>query len=121
MKEELKELLSEEEYEVIVNKGTEKPGSGKLLKEKRSGFYHCRVCGEKLFTSKHKFDSGCGWPSFFDGENIEKSMDLSHGMMRIEITCSKCGAHLGHLFDDGPLPTGLRYCVNSVSLDFKPN
>ncbi len=112
--------LTDEEYEVTQNCGTEPPFTGKYLNEKSKGTYHCKVCDQKLFNSNSKYDSGTGWPSFFDQipESIDTKEDNSHGMTRTEILCKKCGAHLGHLFSDGPLPTGSRYCVNSLSLNF---
>lgn len=120
---EWKELLTPEQYEVLRNKSTEKPFSGKYVNHTAKGIYVCAGCGTELFSSGDKFDAGCGWPSFSaalaDGRILEKQ-DLSHGMVRTEIVCAKCGGHLGHIFNDGPKPTGLRYCVNSVSLDFKP-
>lgn len=118
-----KQRLSPEQYEVLRNKATERPFSGKFVNTTAQGTYVCAACGAELFSSKDKFDAGCGWPSFSDalaeGRIVEKP-DLSGGMVRTEIQCARCGGHLGHLFDDGPKPTGLRYCVNSVSLDFKP-
>ena len=118
-----KQHLSEEELEVTQNCGTEPPFSGKLLNEKRQGIYLCVVCKETLFESNTKFESGSGWPSFFDSiENkITKKKDFSHGMVRIEITCAFCDAHLGHVFNDGPAPSGQRYCVNSLSMEFVAN
>ena len=118
-----KQHLSEEELEVTQNCGTEPPFSGKLLNEKRQGIYLCVVCRETLFESNTKFESGSGWPSFFDSiENkITKKKDFSHGMVRIEITCAFCDAHLGHVFNDGPAPSGQRYCVNSLSMEFVAN
>jgi peptide-methionine (R)-S-oxide reductase len=118
-----KQHLSEEELEVTQNCGTEPPFSGKLLNEKRQGIYLCVVCRETLFESNTKFESGSGWPSFFDSiENkITKKKDFSHGMVRIEITCAFCDAHLGHVFNDGPAPSGQRYCVNSLSMKFVAN
>ena len=116
-----KEKLTEEEFRVCRLKGTEHPFSGTLLDNKEQGEYLCKCCGAKLFTSEHKFDSGCGWPSFdaqSDDNNVDYQADNSHGMQRIEIVCSNCDAHLGHVFDDGPTSTGKRYCVNSVSLAF---
>lgn len=116
--EELKSRLTEEEYNVLRNKGTEAPFSGKLLHDDRDGMYKCKVCGQDLFSSEAKFDSGTGWPSFDEaipGSVIEKE-DNEHGMTRTEITCSKCGSHLGHVFPDGPTETGKRYCLNSVCL-----
>jgi len=120
---EWKAKLSQEEYYILRQKGTERPYTGKFLMHKEHGFYTCRGCGAKLFASDSKFDSHCGWPSF-DKELkkgvIKETRDLSLGMIRTEITCAKCGSHLGHVFDDGPTDTGLRYCVNSVSLGFEP-
>ncbi|MGD9660329.1 MAG: peptide-methionine (R)-S-oxide reductase MsrB [Porticoccaceae bacterium] len=118
-----RQKLTPEQYAVCREKGTERPFTGKYNKEHRVGQYRCICCGELLFESDTKFDAGCGWPSFYaeaNPGNIEKTRDLSHGMIRTEITCSNCGSHLGHVFDDGPPPTGLRYCLNSVSLDFEP-
>ncbi len=120
---EWKTKLSEEQYYVLREKGTEAPFSGKLLLNKEKGVYKCAGCGNELFTDDMKFDSHCGWPSFdkeIAGGKIIKSVDNSHGMTRTEITCAKCGGHLGHLFDDGPTQTGQRYCVNSLSLEFVP-
>ena len=115
--------LSKEEYEVTQNCGTEPPFSGKLLNEKRNGIYVCIVCKAELFNSDTKYDSHSGWPSFFSSiENkINRKEDRSFGMTRIEITCGACEAHLGHVFPDGPQPTGERYCVNSLSMDFITN
>ena len=115
-----KNHLTDEEYEVTQNCGTEAPFSGKYLNEKSDGTYHCKVCDTGLFNSNTKYDSGTGWPSFFDEipDSILTKEDKSHGMIRTEILCKKCGSHLGHLFDDGPQPTGYRYCVNSLSLNF---
>jgi len=120
--EEWKKTLSPEQYHVIREKGTEAPFSGKFYLHTEKGVYVCAACGAELFTSETKFDAGCGWPSFFeaiDSSKIVYTRDTSHGMIRTEITCAKCGGHLGHVFDDGPKPTGLRYCVNSLSIDFK--
>jgi peptide-methionine (R)-S-oxide reductase len=122
-KEELKKLLSDDEYKIIVEKGTEMPFTGKYLHNEQNGIYHCLVCNSELFSSDTKFDSGSGWPSFYDvsnNENIKILEDTSHGMERLEVQCSNCGAHLGHLFEDGPEPTGKRYCINSASLEFLP-
>lgn len=114
--------LDPETYRVLREKGTERAFTGKFYKNKEAGTYVCRGCGSPLFTSDTKYDSGSGWPSFYDAIDkgvIETKTDYSHGMIRTEIMCAKCGGHLGHLFDDGPNPTGQRYCVNSLSLDFK--
>lgn len=111
--------LTPEQREVCWNKATERPFSGKYWDSHDKGTYRCAACGAELFKSDTKFDSGTGWPSFWEpakGENIKEEVDRSYGMVRTEVTCSKCGAHLGHLFDDGPDPTGMRYCINSLSL-----
>lgn len=120
--EEWKSILSPQEYRVLREKGTDAPFTGSLTYNKDEGTYYCAACGAELFTSDMKFESHCGWPSFdseVSGGSIVKSVDTSHGMVRTEITCATCGSHLGHLFDDGPTASGLRYCVNSTSLDFK--
>jgi peptide-methionine (R)-S-oxide reductase len=120
--EEWKKILSPEEYHVLREKGTEAAFSGKYLKNKKKGTYVCAGCGNLLFSSETKFDSGTGWPSFWSPvskDSVEEKVDNRFGMHRIEVTCKKCGGHLGHVFDDGPAPTGQRYCINSVALNFK--
>lgn len=120
--EEWKKILTPEQYFVLREKGTDRPFTGKYYLNKEKGMYNCAACGNELFTSEMKFDSDCGWPSFdkeIAGGKIKKIKDTSHGMVRTEIVCAKCGSHLGHLFDDGPTLTGMRYCVNSTSVDFK--
>lgn len=114
--------LSPEEYRITRQKGTEPAFTGQYWNNKQHGIYVCRCCGAELFSSETKYDSGCGWPSFYrpiDVVAIEEHEDLSHGMVRTEIVCHDCDAHLGHVFEDGPQPTGLRYCVNSASLQLK--
>jgi len=113
--------LTEAERQVILYQGTEPPFCGGLLKEKRDGVFGCRLCGLPLFRSAAKFESGTGWPSFhqpFDPEHIRELRDVSHGMVRVEIRCGRCDGHLGHVFEDGPAPSGRRYCLNSASLKF---
>ena len=115
-----KKVLTPERYYVLRQKGTETPFSGEFWNEKAAGTYRCAGCGQELFDSQTKFDSGTGWPSFYqpiDEGKVEEVSDVSHGMRRTEVACSRCGGHLGHVFEDGPAPTGLRYCINSVSLD----
>lgn len=118
---EWRQQLTPEQFNVCRQKGTEPAFSGKYHNHKGEGLYNCVCCQSPLFDSKHKFDSGTGWPSFWDphtNENITTEIDLSHGMNRTEVLCSKCGAHLGHVFEDGPAPTNLRYCINSTALEF---
>ena len=118
--EEWKEKLTPEEFHILREKGTERPFTGEYDKFYKDGTYKCAGCGTELFTSSSKYDSGCGWPAFYEAmpEKIQESADNSFGMTRVEITCENCGGHLGHVFNDGPEPSGLRYCVNSISLDF---
>ena len=118
---EWRERLDDDEYRILREAGTEPPGSGAYLDHNEDGTYTCAGCGVTLFDSETKFKSGSGWPSFYDaaGDRVETRLDTSHGMRRTEVLCANCGGHLGHVFDDGPEPTGKRYCINSLALEFE--
>ncbi len=118
---EWREILTPEQYAILRGHGTERPGTCALNFEKRAGTFTCAGCGQKLFVAAKKFESGTGWPSFNDPEPgaVATSVDRSHGMIRMECHCSRCGGHLGHVFEDGPKPTGLRYCINGVAMNFE--
>ena len=118
-----KSILTPEQYFILREKGTEQPYTGEYAENKKAGIYHCAACGLAVFSSKAKYDSGTGWPSFWEPiyrTNVQEEEDRSLDMVRTEVNCKRCGGHLGHVFDDGPAPTGLRYCINSAALKFQP-
>lgn len=122
LEEQWRKKLTPEQFEICRQKGTEKPFSGQYVNCKSQGIYHCVCCGNALFDSEKKYDSGSGWPSFWhelNSKSTHQIVDISHGMKRVEVTCQSCDAHLGHVFEDGPQPTGLRFCINSASLKLK--
>ena len=122
-RDELRRRLTPDQWRITQEKGTERAFTGEYCDMKEDGTYHCVCCGAELFRSATKYDSGSGWPSFWlplAGDRVATHRDMSHGMVRTEVTCARCGSHLGHVFEDGPRPSGLRYCINSASLDFKP-
>ena len=121
---EWREQLTPDQYHILREQGTERPGTSEYLEVKDDGMFHCAGCGAALFSTDTKYESGSGWPSFYEpavAEAVEVLRDTSHGMIRTEVRCANCGGHLGHVFDDGPQPTGLRYCINGCALDLQPS